>query len=687
MSKLLLVDGNSLINRSFYAIRLLSNKKGVYTNAVTGFFNALLRLKSAVAPTHIAIAFDLRAPTLRHKKYDGYKKRRKGMPEELAVQMPYIKEISDAMGIARVELEGYEADDLIGTLSKLNAQVTIATGDKDSFQLINENVSVALATAKGDVIYTPEKIEEAFGITPAQFIEVKALMGDASDDIPGVAGIGEKTAFSLIQAHNSLDFIYENLDSLDISKGVKSKLENDREMAFLCRELAEIITDAPIDLSLDSYKINAGDPQKLAEILTELEIVSLLKKLDLEPAVTPSVGHDDPGVPTSIKKLENDLEAVLRDMEKIGVKIDTEGLKRFGEELTPQITEIASQIHEIAGEDFNIASPKQLSAIIFDKLGLPNPKKNSTNAEVLESLAEAHEIIPLILEYRALTKLNSTYVKGLLEHIKEDGRIHTTFKNETSTGRLSSADPNIQNIPVRTERGRILRRFFIADKGKLLVDADYSQIELRVLAHIANDKIMLEAFRNNMDIHSITAEQVFGAANRETRSAAKAVNFGIVYGMGAFSLAKEISVPVGMAKDYIEKYLSKYSGVRDYLERVVADAKATGYVRTLLGRVRHIPEIQSSNKMIVAAGERIAKNTPIQGTAADIIKIAMIRVHNRLKNAKLILQVHDELIAETPEAFADETAQILQEEMIAAGKELDIDLTVDVGTGKSWYEC
>jgi DNA polymerase I-like protein with 3'-5' exonuclease and polymerase domains len=685
--KILLIDGNSLINRSFYAIRLLCNKKGVYTNAITGFFSALLKLKNTINPDCITVAFDLRAPTFRHEMYDGYKKRRKGMPEELAVQMPYIKEILDAMAITRIELSGYEADDIIGTLSKSGDKCVIATGDKDSFQLINENVSVCLASTKEEIIYTTDKIEEIYAIKPAQFIEIKALMGDSSDDIPGVAGIGEKTAFSLIQRFANIDYIYQNIDTLDIPKGVKAKLEKDKQMCFLSRELATIKTDVPIELPCE---INPGNPGELARILSELEIFSLLKKLNLQPV---EIHERLPAVDERVKELEAALEIVLRDMEKTGIKIDTEGIRRFGEELQPQIAQLESQIHELAGEEFNIASPKQLGEILFDKLTLPNPKKNSTNSQVLEFLLNKHEIIEPIIEYRALTKLNSTYVKGLLEHVKQDGRIHTTFKNETQTGRLSSVEPNIQNIPVRTERGRILRRFFIADEGNVLIDADYSQIELRVLAHICADQTMLEAFRNNADIHAMTAAQIFSlegceSPTREMRSAAKAVNFGIVYGMGAFSLAKEINVSVSQARDYIDRYLDNYAGVRSYLEKTVEQAKSDGYVKTLLGRIRHIPEIHSCNKNIAASGERIAKNTPIQGTAADIIKIAMIRVYNRLKDtdAKLILQVHDELIAEAPEGFAEQTSVIITEEMIAAGRELDIDLTVDVSVGRSWYE-
>jgi 5'-3' exonuclease len=698
--KLLLIDGNSLINRAFYAIRTpLSNKNGVYTHAILGFFNSFLRLRGNLEPDRVAVAFDLRAPTFRHEMFDGYKKRRKGMPEELAVQMPYIKQILDLMGIARVELEGFEADDIIGTLANVakssNAECYIATGDRDSFQLIADNVSVVLASTKEELICTPAVIADKYGISPEQFIEIKALMGDSSDDIPGVAGIGEKTAFALIEKFGNVDYIYDNLPTIDVSAGVRAKLEKDREMCFLSRDLARIAVDAPVETNLESYRISDADSAGLARLLTELELASLLKKLGLE-AVEGISDVSGTAVADSarILEIEQSLDAVLRDMEAVGVKVDAEGLRRFGEELTPQIASLQSAIHTLAGEEFLISSPKQLGEILFSetKLGLPHGKKTktgySTNSEVLEFLADKHEIVPLILEYRALTKLSSTYVEGLLKCVGEDSRVRTTYKSETRTGRISSVEPNIQNIPVRTERGRVMRRFFVADSGKLLIDADYSQIELRVLAAISRDSAMLEAFASGADIHSQTALQVFGAADAKRRSAAKAVNFGIVYGMGAFSLAKEIGVSVAEAKDYIERYLEKYSGVREYLERTVEDAKASGYVATMLGRVRQVPEIQSSNHNLRQSGERIAKNTPIQGTAADIIKIAMIRVHSRLQDtdARLTLQVHDELIAEAPEDFASQTAAILEEEMLAAGREVGMELAVDVRTGRSWYE-
>ncbi|MCL2754691.1 MAG: DNA polymerase [Oscillospiraceae bacterium] len=708
MNKFLLIDGNSLVYRAFYAIKPLSNKSGLYTNAVSGFFTSLLRLRAAHNPDCIAVAFDVKKPTFRHKLYDGYKKRRKGMPPELAEQMPYVKQILDFMGIARVELAGYEADDVIGTLAKAaeaqGADALIATGDRDAFQLISARVSVALASTKEELVYTPAVIAEKYGIEPAQFIEIKALMGDASDDIPGVSGIGEKTAFSLISKFGSVDRLYESIDSPEISPKIKesarAKLESDtsREMCRLSRDLARINTAVPLEnTALSAYAITEGDEEGLAAILSELELAGLAKKLkvDLSAVTAPPPLTEDSA---QIAALEAALEPVLRDMERVGVCIDVQGLRRFGEELQPQIAELQRQIYTLAGEEFNIASPKQLGEILFaeDKLALAHGKKTktgySTNAEVLEQLADKHEIIPLILEYRELTKLDSTYVQGLLKCVSGSGnfgRVHTTYKSETRTGRISSVEPNLQNIPVRTPRGRVLRRFFVAEEGRTLISADYSQIELRVLAAISEDENLLTAFRAGADIHGQTAQQVFGS--EKFRSAAKAVNFGIVYGMGAFSLAKEIGVPVPQARDYIELYLARYPGVGDYLERVVEEAKRDGYVKTLLGRVRAVPEIRSFNKNIVQAGERIAKNTPIQGTAADIIKLAMIRVHEALpQGCNLILQIHDELIIEAPETSAEQAAAVLEREMLAVGSglgETTVELAVDVRTGRSWYEC
>jgi len=691
----LLIDGNSIINRAFYALPPLSNKNGVYTNAVTGFFSIFYKvMTNSGAPNFCAVAFDRKEPTFRHEKYGGYKAARKGMPPELAAQMPYIKQILGYMGISCVEIAGYEADDIIGTLSRVFDQkgcfCEILTGDRDSFQLISDRVHVRLASTKEEIVYTPEKIREVYGVDPIQMIEVKALMGDSSDSIPGVAGIGEKTALTLIKKFENIDNIYNNLDDPAITKSVKAKLEKDKEMCYLSRELGTIALNAPVSEDIGEYGEKNADIIGLTKLLTELGMASLMKKLNLDKEIT-----DDEALEIQ-NPISEELSDVLRAMEKAGVKIDAGGIARFGKELDASTAEVGRKVYEAAGEEFNISSPTQVREILFNKLGLQGGKKTksgySTNAETLENLD--HPIIPLILEYRELTKLNSTYVHGLLDKVAEDGRIHTTFKAETRTGRLSSVDPNIQNIPVRTERGRIMRRFFIAENGFVLVDADYSQIELRVLAYIANDSAMLEAFAKNADIHTATAASVFGVpeelVTREMRRAAKAVNFGIVYGMGAFSLSKDIGVSVADAKRYIDRYFEKYTGVRDYLEKTVAEARETGVVRTLTGRIRPIPEIKSSNKNTQAAGERIAKNTPIQGTAADIIKIAMVGVHRRLiaelPEARLILQVHDELIVESPEDVSEQASVILREEMTAAGRELGIDLTVGVGVGKSWYE-
>ena len=824
--KFLIIDGNSILNRAFYGIRVLSNSKGIPTNALTGFTNTLLMLKKDIAPDRIAIAFDLKAPTFRHKRYDGYKANRKGMPEELAVQLPYIKKIIEYMGITILEREGYEADDIIGTISDIcrrnDVDCFISTGDRDSFQLVNDKVTVRLAKTKGDVLYTPDKIMEEYGVTPKQMIEVKALMGDTSDNIPGVMGIGEKTALTLIKDFGSVDGVYENIESDKIKKAAREKLKNGKDMCYLSRELAEICLTAPVDDNLDCYTEKPVDNEKLSELLSELEMYSLIKKLGLQPTKPPAISKEAKSISTpdmpegdivfidngrlfcgkagevreisageldnfiksdtpkltfdlkntltaigrdsikgvifdtilaeylvspdsndySIDKLcikygvpmgqspeeksitiaalnmaiyenlsalggkmvLNDIEIplaeVLVSMEKEGVEIDCEGIKKFGDELTEKISLIEQEIYELAGEKFNVGSPKQLGHILFEKLYLPVGKKTktktgySTNADVLEELMDKHPIIPLISEYRSLTKLVSTYVTGLLKVVKEDGRVRSTFKQtETRTGRISSAEPNIQNIPVRTELGKNMRRFFRAKEGYTLVDADYSQIELRVLAHLSDDEIMKNAFMREEDIHTITASQVFNQPEAwvtpELRSKAKAVNFGIVYGIGAFSLSKDIGVTVKEADAYIKSYLAKYSGVAAFMEKTVETAKETGYVSTLFGRNRFIKELQSSNKILQNLGKRIAMNTPIQGTAADIIKIAMVKVYKKLQesglDAKLILQVHDELIVEAKESDAEKVASLLKEEMENAVK-LSIPLTADVNTGKTWYD-
>lgn len=824
----LVIDGNSILNRAFYGIRVLTNSRGVATNAVTGFMNTLLMLEKDVQPDMIAVAFDLKAPTFRHKMYDGYKANRKGMPEDLAQQLPYMKKIIKAMGITIIEKEGFEADDIIGTVSAACADkkipCTVSTGDRDSFQLVNDYVTVRLAKTKGDIYYTPDVIMEEYGVTPKQMIEVKALMGDTSDNIPGVPGIGEKTALSLIKEFASVDGVYENIGSTLITKGVRTKLENGKDSCYMSRQLAEICLTAPIDTDLSHYVPKERDDTELARLLSELEMYKMLQKLKLHPTSAPTGSKEaleesaakqvptmpagdivltqegsvyagtvgapvklsdaefkayadsdstkytfdiketltvtgcerlknnrfdttlaaylaDPdsndysmsrlcaqyGVPegnsvqeksitaaalndilsskisetgsaTVLTDIEIPLATVLVAMEREGVKIDIDGIKAFGKEVSAKAEKISREIYEYAGHEFNIGSPKQLGSVLFEKLALPSAKKTktgySTNAEVLESLMDKHPIVPLITEYRALTKLQNTYVTGLLKVVGEDGRVHSTFKQtETRTGRISSAEPNIQNIPVRTPLGREMRRFFTAKDGYLLVDADYSQIELRVLAHISGDEIMKKAFLDGVDIHTVTASQVFNQpiewVTPDLRSKAKAVNFGIVYGIGAFSLSKDIGVSVPKASEYIRSYLSKYSGIAHYMEQTVAKAKRDGYVETMFGRRRYIKELAAKNKNLQAFGERVAKNTPIQGTAADIIKIAMIKVYNRLKDsgldAKLILQVHDELIVEAREDCADKVAALLKEEMENAVK-LTVPMTVDVNVGKTWYD-
>ena len=824
----LVIDGNSILNRAFYGIRVLTNSRGVATNAVTGFMNTLLMLEKDVQPDMIAVAFDLKAPTFRHKMYDGYKANRKGMPEDLAQQLPYMKKIIKAMGIAIIEQEGYEADDIIGTISAACADkkipCTVSTGDRDSFQLVNDYVTVRLAKTKGDIYYTPGVIEDEYGVPPKQMIEVKALMGDTSDNIPGVRGIGEKTALSLIKEFASVDGLYENIDSTLITDGLRNKLINGKESCYMSRKLAEICLTAPIDTELSHYIPGERDDERLAKLLSELEMYKMLQKLQLQPTSAPAgskaagtgnrenqasampkgdiiitdsskiyaggigimnelSGDElrayansgstkytfdiketlsvsgleklennkfdttlaaylaDPdsndysmsrlctqyGVPegnsiqeksitvaalndilydnihqtgsaTVLTDIEIPLATVLVAMEREGVKLDIDGIKAFGEKITEKAEKISREIYEYAGYEFNIGSPKQLGSVLFEKLKLSSAKKTktgySTNAEVLESLMDKHPIIPLITEYRALTKLQNTYVTGLLKVVGEDGRVHSTFKQtETRTGRISSAEPNIQNIPVRTPLGREMRRFFTAKDGYLLVDADYSQIELRVLAHISGDEIMKKAFLDGVDIHTVTASQVFNQpiewVTPDLRSKAKAVNFGIVYGIGAFSLSKDIGVSMTKASEYIRAYLSKYSGIAHYMDKTVAKARHDGYVETMFGRRRYIKELAAKNKNLQSFGERVAKNTPIQGTAADIIKIAMIRVYNRLResklDAKLILQVHDELIVEAKEDCADKAAALLKEEMENAVK-LTVPMTVDVNIGKTWYD-
>ena len=832
--KLLVIDGNSIVNRAFYGIRLLSNKKGQYTNAIFGFINIYQKSIAEVNPDAVAIAFDLKAPTFRHKFYSGYKSHRKGMPEELHQQMKPLKELLTALGIKIVECEGYEADDILGTLAaaceNMGGQAFLATGDRDSLQLVSENVTVRLATTKETVIYTPEKIMEVYGVEPKDLIEVKALMGDSSDEIPGVAGIGEKTALSLIKEYKTVENLYNNLETAKLTPSVRRKLESGKDSAQMSKFLAKIVKNAPISTDMNDYLLGEVDNDKAVSILRELEMFSTIDKLKLNASSVPSpvaevieakeiktsdfdynllgekidimlekdkllivsngtasfaeneddiskvlssektkrtfdakaiyeyafsknisvpnivfdatlsgyllnatandysfsrlceeyaIAYDKdnfasalaPLLDTLEKKIKDDemdrllieielpLAEVLASMEYLGFSVDKDGIEQFGQGLKTQIADLEQRIYNLAGREFNISSPKQLGEVLFEDLGLPAKKKTksgySTGADVLEKLRKYHPIIDEVLEYRKLTKLNSTYVDGLLKVIGEDGKIHSYFRQtETRTGRISSTEPNLQNIPVRTELGRNMRKFFIAQKGRILLDADYSQIELRVLAHIANDKAMLEGFSSGEDIHAITASQVFDMplefVDKSMRSAAKAVNFGIVYGIGAFSLSQDIGVTVAEADRYIKNYLNKYNGVAKYMNEVVENAKRDGFVKTFFGRRRYVPELNASNGLMRKFGERVAMNAPIQGTAADIIKLAMVNVYKRLNeeklDAKLILQVHDELIVESSKADADRAAEILQTEMENA-VHLNVKLVAEVGRGKSWYEA
>ncbi len=847
--KLLILDGNSIVNRAFYGVRMLNAPDGMPTNGVYGFLSILRKLLDEEKPEAVCVAFDLKAPTFRHLRYEGYKAQRKGMPEELAVQMPILKQVLDAMGILRLELEGFEADDLLGTVAAKcennGWECRIVTGDKDSFQLISETTHVCHVKSRmGQTTtteYTPELFFEEYGFEPKCIIDLKALMGDASDNIPGVPGVGEKTAMALVQKYKHLETIYAELDTLDVKEGMRKKLREGKDSAFLSFELATIHTDAPIEFSpedavwhedyrpelydlfkklgfnkfIEKWGISENTESAATARLEHLpyiedasfdDIMDAVKAADII-AVSPDLsfdsleicdgkavylarwtalgddytrltsyvfsdkvrktGHNVKNIMTQLiseklpldgfvydtalagylldatagdyglgrmsigycgaelggaeavyrlreatekklaqlgmTKLFYDIEMplcrVLADMQEQGFLIDRAALSSFGESLTGTIAELERAIYDQSGCEFNINSPKQLGEVLFDKLMLPAGKKTktgwSTNADVLEKLRGKHPIVQMALDYRMLTKLKSTYADGLLKLIDSDGRIRTKFQmTVTATGRLSSTDPNLQNIPIRKELGSHIREMFIASKGNVLVDADYSQIELRLLAHISGDKHMQEAFLSGEDIHAVTASQVFntplGEVTSLQRSRAKAVNFGIVYGISAWSLAQDIGVMQAEAKAYMDAYLNKYDGVREYMKSVVENAKCDGYVETLYARRRYLPEIKSSNFNTRSFGERVALNMPIQGTAADIIKLAMVNVYNRLNaeglKAKLILQVHDELICECPEDEAQTVANILREEMSGAAQ-LSVPLTVDVKIGHSWAEA
>ncbi len=839
--KLMILDGNSVVNRAFYGVRPLTTREGLYTNAIFGFLNILQRMESEENPDAVCVAFDLHGPTFRHLQYDGYKATRHGMPEELAQQMPLLKEVLTAMNIPIFQCQGWEADDVIGTVGKQcgreNWDCVIVTGDRDSLQLVDEHVTVKLVITKGgqtnSTNYTPQVFREEYGFEPPILVDLKSLMGDSSDNIPGVAGIGPKGAKDLLLKFGTMKGIYENLDDASIRPKMREKLEAGRESAELSYDLATIRCEAPIEFSpedcikqepnkkalydlflklefhklIDRYHLRSVEaepvPEKEQEKLPHcdtLPAVGTLCALSLEEdgtvciaweggvcsqlplersaslaellkADTPKICHDlkstlhrldelglsgenfvfdtalaaydlNPSVndysvlkvaaayltsspetgeeraeaifrlyPVLKEKLDaegmtelyNTIEfplcSVLYGMEKEGVAIDRDTLTQFGQMLAQRIEALEAEIYGYAEGTFNINSPKQLGEVLFEKLELPPVKKTktgySTNAEVLEKLADKHPIIPAIMEYRMLTKLKSTYADGLLKVIRPDGRIHTTFQNMvTATGRLSSTEPNLQNIPVRTDLGAEIRKMFVPRENWVFVDADYSQIELRVLAHIAEDSLMQEAFRNGMDIHTVTASQVFGVSPEEVtplqRRHAKAVNFGIVYGISEFSLSEDIGVSRWEAKDYIDAYLSRYSGVRAYMHSIVQTAREQGYVTTLYGRRRYIPDIKSSNFNIRQGAERIALNTPIQGTAADLIKLAMIRVYKALQDAKLqaklLLQVHDELIVECPAEEEEQVRAIVTEQMEQAAQ-LTVPLVAEAKSGKTWFEA
>jgi DNA polymerase-1 len=747
------IDGNSVLFRAYYGIRPLSAADGTPTNAVYGFLSVLQRLLKDYRPAGLCVAFDLPGPTFRHEMYDGYKEGRKPMDDELAAQLPLMREVLSALRIPIYAAPGYEADDLLGTMSRICSEkalpCVIVTGDRDCFQLIGDCVSVA-HTGKDTVLYSEEKIKETYGLTPAQLIDLKALMGDASDRIPGVPGIGEKSALALMHQFGSLDNIYSDLEA--VPPKFRAKLEAGRESADLSRKLGTIDRNAPFGFDPDTVTRQPPDRDALVSVFTRLEFRGMLDKWlagDAVPGVPPSQTLPE-GVGRGIKSVwradfegnrpltpytddialaawllqtpetnwedmrermqseevwdlyrnvEVPLCRVLARMEAHGVAVDRGALAGFSKELGERLAAAQDQAGELVGAGINLLSPKQLGELLFEILGLPHGKKTktgwSTDADTLESLRDKHPIVPIILETRMLNKLKSTYADGLLK-ASPGGKVHSTFQmTATVTGRLSSTEPNLQNIPVRQELGARLRGMFIPSQPDwVFVDADYSQIELRVLAHIAEDEVMRATFAAGADIHAATAAQVFGVPLENVtpaqRRSAKAVNFGIVYGIGDFSLAADIGVSRAEAKAYIESYLVKYAGVRTYMHDVVEDAKENGYVTTLYGRRRHIPEIRSRNFHIRSFGERAALNAPIQGTAADIIKAAMVAVYGRIEReglqARLVLQVHDELIVECPREEAETVRKLLTEEMEGVYP-LDPGLVAEAHIGTTWAEA
>lgn len=827
MKTLMLVDGNSILNRAFYGIPLLTNKDGVHTNAVYGFFNILLRHMEEDRPDEMCVAFDVKSPTYRHELYADYKAGRKAMPDELREQFPIVKELLDAMGIRRFEQEGLEADDIIGILSHRAAiaekKCVIVTGDRDTLQLIGDRVCVRLATTTprgpSDTLYDKGMLLEKYGLTPEQMIDLKALMGDSSDRIPGVAGVGEKTALNLLHQYGTLDNVYAHVEEL---KGaLKTKMETGKESAYLSKKLGTIITESEIDLG--DISVQAPDKEVLEGLLNKYQLAKLASRLNLtaetkpkETFLSPShsaltdgklpagdlaltwenetlyiydgsqivetpateeilkqlserefIAHDGKNlirelehrgygnkcrfdtmlalyvlnpsraskspqeimerelgvsvsaedVPALLPRLKDKLTAELKEngaeflyyeielplctvlarMEDLGFRADKDFLDRFSEDLGLLLANLEKQVHDLAGKEFNIYSPKQLSEVLFTDLLLPPGKKTktgySTDNDTLEKLTKYHPIAQAIIECRRVAKLKSTYADGLADKVGPDGRIHTVFMQAvTQTGRISSVEPNLQNIPIRTDLGRQLRRAFSAAEGNLLVDADYSQIELRILAHIADDGAMQKAFLDGEDIHTATASQVFDLPMEmitpEFRRRAKAVNFGIVYGIGDYSLGQDLKISRKEAKQYIDAYLETYTGVRDFMQNTVEFGKEHGYVETLFHRRRYVPELKA-NGHLKAFGERVCMNAPIQGTAADLIKYAMVKIDRRLKEenmkTRLILQIHDELILEAPENEAEKAALLLKEEMESVA-ELKVPLMVDSKTAKNWFD-
>lgn len=875
---LVIIDGNSIINRAFYALPEMSNKEGLKTNAIYGFTNMLLKIIDTYNPTHISVAFDRKAPTFRHIEFKEYKAGRKKMPDELREQFEPLKDLLDKFNIHRLEIDGYEADDIIGTVSKIaednGFKVYIVTGDKDAIQLAS-NKTTTLITKKGvgEVEeYDYDSVIEKYEMTPTQFIDLKGLMGDKSDNIPGVPGIGEKTGIKLIKEFSSIEGIFDNIDS--IKGSTKKKLEENKELAIMSKKLATIIRDVPVEFNLEELEYGNYNTKDILDVFKYLGFTSLIPRIgsldesedivneanveiskleDIDEFINKVKENNELIIKTvtregnildkrikyiflsvdgkkiyyveensihkleyiftsnEIKKLgynlkddyialkpygikleniyfditiaeylidsmsstsyecsaiamkyltkkvktkeellgkgvkakkyqdlsfeelsshisqiidtvksvmpimeenlkesnmdgllyhvEMPLVEVLADMEYEGVKVDKEKLNELGSQFKEIIKKLESEIYKISGEEFNINSPKQLGVILFEKLGLPVIKKTktgySTNAEVLDKLKDQSPIIDKIIEYRQIVKLNSTYVEGLLSIINPiDGRIHSSFNQTiTTTGRISSTEPNLQNIPVKLEMGRNIRKVFVSDKECKLVDADYSQVELRVLAHMSQDETMIDAFKHNEDIHTKTASQVFNVSMDEVtskqRSDAKAVNFGIVYGKSDFGLSEDLNIPVKQAKEYIENYFNKYNKIKEFMDNIIEDASSNGYVTTILNRRRYIPEIKSSNFMLRNAGKRAAMNAPIQGSAADIIKIAMINVYKKLEEnnlkSKLILQVHDELIVEAVDSEIDIVKKIVKDDMENAVC-LDVNLDVDLNIGDSWYD-